>query len=415
MRSRTTTRRRAADHEEILALRLRAHQARRAPRRRVDRRHALAVRRPRAPPHVPVRRADRRLRARDLRRRRSGPEPVRDAGRARGARSGCGTRASSRRARARCIRTSSAPGLYVPLMPHSCGSRCQSGHRFVLGACDDELLGMYREMGFEVLEERIVEPKPGWRFRSHLICSTPSVPTASAVGTGGGDAARRHVLPRRCLRGAAGARRPRAWSSTRSPAQLRAASTSWPRSSSSSRAAVRRATALLRRRSSRPRSGRGFFYPWRRRLVHVLPEPLHRELRLDRNRYAITAAEQERLAGVRVAVGGPVGRPRGGDDAGARGRRRRAAARRLRRARPLEPQPRRRRRRRRRREQGRARRARGRRARSRTSASSLPARGRGGGDRGVRRRRRRGRRRVRRAGDEGAPARAGARSRGSRS
>ena len=28
---------------------------------------------------------------------------------------------------------------------------------------------MYREMGFEVLEERLVEPKPGWRFRSHLI------------------------------------------------------------------------------------------------------------------------------------------------------------------------------------------------------------------------------------------------------
>ena len=31
------------------------------------------------------------------------------------------------------------------------------------------------------------------------------------------------------------------------------------------------------------------FYPWSRRLVHVLPEALHRELRFDRNRYAITA------------------------------------------------------------------------------------------------------------------------------
>ena len=29
---------------------------------------------------------------------------------------------------------------------------------------------MYRDMGFEVLETRIVEPRPGWSFRSHLIC-----------------------------------------------------------------------------------------------------------------------------------------------------------------------------------------------------------------------------------------------------
>jgi hypothetical protein len=38
------------------------------------------------------------------------------------------------------------------------------------------------------------------------------------------------------------------------------------------------------------------FYPWSRRLVHLLPESLHRELRLDRNRYAITPGEQARLA-----------------------------------------------------------------------------------------------------------------------
>ena len=51
------------------------------------------------------------------------------------------------------------------------------------------------------------------------------------------------------------------------------------------------------------------FYPWSRRLVHVLPEPLHRELRLDRNRYAITTEEQERLTGLCVAVAGlSVGR-----------------------------------------------------------------------------------------------------------
>jgi molybdopterin/thiamine biosynthesis adenylyltransferase len=51
------------------------------------------------------------------------------------------------------------------------------------------------------------------------------------------------------------------------------------------------------------------FYPWSRRLVHLLPEPLHRELRLDRNRYAITVEEQERLTGLCVAVAGlSVGR-----------------------------------------------------------------------------------------------------------
>ena len=60
-------------------------------------------------------------------------------------------------------------GLFVPLMQHAVRVAVQSGHRYVLGACEDGLLAMYREMGFEVLETRVVEPKPGWRFRSHLI------------------------------------------------------------------------------------------------------------------------------------------------------------------------------------------------------------------------------------------------------
>ena len=60
-------------------------------------------------------------------------------------------------------------GLFVPLMQHSLRVAVQSGHRYVLGACDDGLLAMYREMGYEVLEQRTVEPKPGWRFRSNLI------------------------------------------------------------------------------------------------------------------------------------------------------------------------------------------------------------------------------------------------------
>ena len=51
------------------------------------------------------------------------------------------------------------------------------------------------------------------------------------------------------------------------------------------------------------------YQPWVGRLVHVLPAALHRELRLDRNRYKITEAEQERLFGLTIAVAGlSVGR-----------------------------------------------------------------------------------------------------------
>jgi GNAT superfamily N-acetyltransferase len=60
-------------------------------------------------------------------------------------------------------------GLFRPLMRRAFDVAVQSGHRWVLGACEDGLLAMYRSMGFELLEERMVEPKPGWRFRSHLM------------------------------------------------------------------------------------------------------------------------------------------------------------------------------------------------------------------------------------------------------
>lgn len=56
-------------------------------------------------------------------------------------------------------------GLFVPLVHVT----VQSGFSYVLGACGDDLLDMYRSMRFEVLETREVEPKPGWRFRSHLF------------------------------------------------------------------------------------------------------------------------------------------------------------------------------------------------------------------------------------------------------
>ncbi|HKR52207.1 MAG TPA: GNAT family N-acetyltransferase [Pseudonocardiaceae bacterium] len=60
-------------------------------------------------------------------------------------------------------------GLFVPLVQHLVEVAVQSGFGYVLGACGDELLDMYRSMGFEMLETREVEPKPGWRFRSHLF------------------------------------------------------------------------------------------------------------------------------------------------------------------------------------------------------------------------------------------------------
>lgn len=60
-------------------------------------------------------------------------------------------------------------GLYLALMQHLFRVAVQSGHRYVLGACPDELLDMYRQMGFELLEQRDVEPKPGWSFHSNLI------------------------------------------------------------------------------------------------------------------------------------------------------------------------------------------------------------------------------------------------------
>ncbi|GIJ72135.1 Rv1355c family protein [Virgisporangium ochraceum] len=48
--------------------------------------------------------------------------------------------------------------------------------------------------------------------------------------------------------------------------------------------------------------GTWVLYPWIGRLVHVLPEAEFREVRHDRNRYKITAAEQEALAARRIGV-----------------------------------------------------------------------------------------------------------------
>lgn len=60
-------------------------------------------------------------------------------------------------------------GLFTPLMQHALRVTVANGHRFLVGACDDDLLGMYGAAGYSVLESRWVQPRPGWSFRSHLI------------------------------------------------------------------------------------------------------------------------------------------------------------------------------------------------------------------------------------------------------
>ncbi|WP_305785745.1 ThiF family adenylyltransferase [Symbioplanes lichenis] len=50
------------------------------------------------------------------------------------------------------------------------------------------------------------------------------------------------------------------------------------------------------------RHGTWVYYPWSRRLVHLLPRDEFREVRADRNRDKITPAEQRRLAGARIGV-----------------------------------------------------------------------------------------------------------------
>jgi nitroreductase len=50
--------------------------------------------------------------------------------------------------------------------------------------------------------------------------------------------------------------------------------------------------------------GTWVYYPWTKRLVHVLPEASYRELRSSRNRYKITGDEQRRLSEATIGVVG---------------------------------------------------------------------------------------------------------------
>ncbi|MGQ0574709.1 MAG: GNAT family N-acetyltransferase [Pseudonocardia sp.] len=60
-------------------------------------------------------------------------------------------------------------GIFVPLMQRMVQVAAESGVLHLLGGCPDEHLDMYRSMGFASLEVREVEPRPGWRFRAHLL------------------------------------------------------------------------------------------------------------------------------------------------------------------------------------------------------------------------------------------------------
>jgi hypothetical protein len=52
------------------------------------------------------------------------------------------------------------------------------------------------------------------------------------------------------------------------------------------------------------RYGSWVYYPWSRRVAHLLPVDEFREVRSSRNQYKITKAEQRRLAGARIGIVG---------------------------------------------------------------------------------------------------------------
>ena len=300
-------------------------------------------------------------------------------------------------------------------------------------------------MGFDVLETRTVEPKPGWRFRSHLLYADAErlLRDEPALGDRGRHGLRHRLRrpPGRGLTGLAmrhdlassspprrrgGTSRPsRRPCSTREPPDTAPRSSSWSRirpswsstswpssSSSSSGAGARRARS---RRCGCATAVEGVLdgrEPAALRhvgLLSVEPPAGARPARAAAPRAAPGPQplrdhpdEQERLRGLCVAVAGlSVGRAVvstlahegiGGElrladfDALDLSNLNRVAGGA----------------RRRRREQGRARRARGRRARPLRPRRRVSRRRPGDDDRRLRRRRRRGRRRVRRPGDEGA-------------
>ena len=60
-------------------------------------------------------------------------------------------------------------GLHLALLQRAVIVTRTSGLSYFLGAVADATLDTVLDWGFELLETRMVEPKPGWRFRSHLV------------------------------------------------------------------------------------------------------------------------------------------------------------------------------------------------------------------------------------------------------
>lgn len=60
-------------------------------------------------------------------------------------------------------------GLFVPIIQHLVRIAARLGTPHVLGAVPLDHLPRYDAMGFDLLETREVEPRPGWRFAAHLV------------------------------------------------------------------------------------------------------------------------------------------------------------------------------------------------------------------------------------------------------
>lgn len=60
-------------------------------------------------------------------------------------------------------------GLYVPMMQHLTRIAARSGAPHVLAGVPVDHLPRYEAMGYDLLETREVEPRPGWRFPAHLL------------------------------------------------------------------------------------------------------------------------------------------------------------------------------------------------------------------------------------------------------
>lgn len=60
-------------------------------------------------------------------------------------------------------------GILHRILQHMIRVTAQSGYRYFVAACDESLAHSYHSMGFTPLESKTVCPRPGWEFTSHLF------------------------------------------------------------------------------------------------------------------------------------------------------------------------------------------------------------------------------------------------------